>query len=254
MNSVMWMGDAIKWAPHFHLHAIDLIGEPGFSAPSRPALSSDAYALWLDDVLAGLSIERATFVGTSFGGWIALDYAIRRPRRVSGLALLCPAGIGRQKLAIVFQTVAMRLLGARGRERLKRKILGGNATSSSPAMRAFAGFVALIHEHFRPRIVKIPVFSDAALGTLRVPVLAIVGGTDVLLDSRQTQQRLLRSVQGVDVRLLPHAGHAITGQSEAVLEFLQGPRLNDPVGTTRATERATLLDMGTRRRVTTCRE
>jgi pimeloyl-ACP methyl ester carboxylesterase len=221
MNSVMWMGDAIKWAPHFHLHAIDLIGEPGFSAPSRPALSSDAYALWLDDVLAGLSIERATFVGTSFGGWIALDYAIRRPRRVSGLALLCPAGIGRQKLAIVFQTVAMRLLGARGRERLKRKILGGNATSSSPAMRAFAGFVALIHEHFRPRIVKIPVFSDAALGTLRVPVLAIVGGKDVLLDSRQTQQRLLHSVRGVDVRFLPDAGHAITGQSETILEFLR---------------------------------
>lgn len=221
MTSVMWMGDVIKWAPHFRIHAIDLIGEPGLSAASRPSLSSEAYALWLDDVLAALAIERASIVGISLGGWIALDYAVRRPDRVSSLALLCPAGIGRQKLAIVFQALAMRALGSWGRERLKRKVLGKNPAPKSPAMQAFANFVALIHEHFRPRMTRIPMFSDAALASVDVPVLAIVGGKDVMLDSRQTQKRLVRWVRGADVRWLPDAGHAITGQSDLVLEFLR---------------------------------
>jgi len=88
-------------------------------------------------------------------------------------------------------------------------------------MQAFANFVALIHEHFRPRMTRIPMFSDAALASVDVPVLAIVGRKDVMLDSRQTQKRLVRWVRGADVRWLPDAGHAITGQSDLVLEFLR---------------------------------
>ena len=33
-NSAMWMGDVAAWAPHFRVYAIDMIGEPGLSAPS----------------------------------------------------------------------------------------------------------------------------------------------------------------------------------------------------------------------------
>jgi hypothetical protein len=51
-NSAMWIRSVQTWARTFRLHAVDTIGAPGFSAPSRPPLSSDAYARWLDDVLA----------------------------------------------------------------------------------------------------------------------------------------------------------------------------------------------------------
>src|SRR5688572_5817920 len=44
-----WSGDVAAWSEHFQVHAIDLIGEPGLSAPSRPQLGSDDYANWLDD-------------------------------------------------------------------------------------------------------------------------------------------------------------------------------------------------------------
>ena len=60
MNSAMWMGDVKSWAEHFRVYAVDVIGEAGLSAPSRPQLNSEAYALWLDDVMAGLGIERAS--------------------------------------------------------------------------------------------------------------------------------------------------------------------------------------------------
>ena len=33
-NTAMWMGDVAAWAEHFRVHAVDIVGEPGFSAPS----------------------------------------------------------------------------------------------------------------------------------------------------------------------------------------------------------------------------
>lgn len=49
-NSAMWIRDVADWSRHHRVYAVDMIGEPGFSAPSRPPLASAAYAAWLDDV------------------------------------------------------------------------------------------------------------------------------------------------------------------------------------------------------------
>src|SRR5215469_9268527 len=62
----------LQGAQRSRLFAIDMIGEPGLSVPSRPPLASEAYALWLDDVMSGLGLERASLVGISLGGWLAL--------------------------------------------------------------------------------------------------------------------------------------------------------------------------------------
>jgi pimeloyl-ACP methyl ester carboxylesterase len=221
-NSAMWMGEVRAFAQTFRVYCVDMIGEPGLSAPARPSLASDAYAAWLEDVMNRLSIGRASIVGISLGGWLALDYAIQRPDRVEKIAVLCPGGIGRQKVGIVFLTLLARLFGQRGRRRLMERILGKSPVNPPPAMKAFIDFVALIHRNFKPRMVKLPVFSDSALRGLNSPVLAIVGGRDVLLDSAQTKRRLEKLVPDARVKYLPDAGHLITGQTAEILEFLKG--------------------------------
>jgi pimeloyl-ACP methyl ester carboxylesterase len=220
-NSAMWMGDVAAWAAHFRVYAVDVIGEAGMSAPSRPALASEAYALWLDDVMQALSLTRASLVGVSLGGWLALDYATRRPERVESLALLCPAGVGRQKIGIVFKTIPLRMLGPWGRRKAAELILGRPPANPPPAVQYFLQFIALIHKHLRPRIVKLPVFSDAALRRLTMPVLAILGGKDVLIDSTETKQRLERNVPLAEIRYLPEAGHLIPKQTAPILDFLR---------------------------------
>jgi len=219
-NSAMWMGDIAAWAAHFRVYAVDIIGDAGLSAPSRPPLSSAAHTLWLDDVLKALSLERTSLVGVSFGGWLALDYATRRPECVDSLAVLCPGGVGRQKISIVFKTVPLRLLGQWGKRKAARLVLGRPPANPSPAVHAFLNFFALIHENFRVRMVKFPILSDQALARLTMPLLAIVGGKDVLMDSAETKQRLERSAPGAEVRYLPETGHMIRGQTQAILEFL----------------------------------
>jgi pimeloyl-ACP methyl ester carboxylesterase len=222
-NSAMWMGDVAAWAEHFHVYAVDVIGEAGFSAPSRPPLASDAYALWLDDVMQALSltrVSRVSMVGVSLGGWLVLDYATRRPERVEGLVVLCPGGVGRQKLSIVFKTVPLRMLGAWGKRKASELILGRAPGNPSPALKYFVDFMSLIHKTLRPRMVKLPTFSDQALQRLTMPVMAILGGKDVLIDSAETKERLERNIPHAAIRFDPEAGHFIPRQTAPILEFL----------------------------------
>lgn len=217
-NATMWLGDIGEWSKHFRCYAVDMIGEPGLSAPSRPRLGSDAYALWLDDVLKGLGVERASIVGVSLGGWLALDYATRRPGRVEKLVLVCPGGVGRQRSVVLF-ALPLLFFGAWGRRKLRAFVLG-DAMRDTPGMKAMAEFSSLVFATFMPRRGKLPVFGDAKLGTLTMPLLAMVGGRDVLLDSRQTARRLKRAVPNADIRFLPKTGHLIRNQTAAVLDFL----------------------------------
>jgi len=231
-NSAMWIGDIAVWAPHFRIYAIDIIGDAGLSAPSRPPLATDAHALWLDDVFQALSLDRVSLAGVSFGGWLALDYATRRPKRVQSVVAMCPAGVGRQNFGIVLKTVPLLLLGARGRRKAAEIVLGKAPENPTPAMQYFLEFFALIHKNFRRRIVRLPVFSDQALARLTMPVLAIVGGRDVLIDSGETKRRLEQNAPRATVRYLPEAGHLIRGQAAAILEFLlTAPQPLDKIGT-----------------------
>ncbi|QKW39722.1 alpha/beta fold hydrolase [Actinomadura sp. NAK00032] len=214
-NAVMWREDVAVWSRHFRTHAVDLVGEPGLSAPSRPALGTGAVALWLDDVLDGLGIADAAVVGTSLGGWTALDYAVRRPERVTRLVLMCPGGIGRQKIGWVFTTLPARVFRRGGLRESAMTVTGLSRESAvlDGVVRTFA--------HFNPRREKLPVFPDDALRGLGMPVLAIVGGRDAMFDSRQTARRVHECVPQSTVKLLPDVGHAIFGQTGTIDAFLR---------------------------------
>ena len=75
--------------------APDLLGHGG-SAKPRGDYSLGAYASGLRDLLAALGHERATVVGHSMGGGIAMQLAYQFPERVERLALVSSGGLGRE--------------------------------------------------------------------------------------------------------------------------------------------------------------
>jgi len=218
-NAASWMFDAAVFSSRFRVYAIDLIGDAGRSAPSRPPLESEDHALWLDDVWAGLGVSRAAVVGLSLGGWLALDYAARRPGRVERLVLICPAGIGRQK-NFLLRTAPLMLLGPWGMRKVREMVFGPAPAALPDVVRPLMDLMGAIGQEFRPRVVKIPRLSDADLAALDMPVLAIVGGRDVLIDSAGTRDRLTRLAPRAEVIYLPDARHFIPGQTGVVMAFL----------------------------------
>jgi pimeloyl-ACP methyl ester carboxylesterase len=214
-NSAIWLGDAPRWARTRRVHLVDLIGEPGLSAPARPPLDSPAHAAWLDDVLDGLGVDRAAFVGASLGGFLALDYAIRRPGRVDRLALRVPGGIGRQKYGVIVVALTLAAFGEPGRRAALRWAVG-----PAPDLNAIADYLLLIHRHYRPRRDRLPTFTDAQLQGLTAPLYVTVGAKDRMLDSGSTATRLERLVPHATVTVLPDIGHAVTHDGAAIADFL----------------------------------
>jgi pimeloyl-ACP methyl ester carboxylesterase len=189
-SSIMWSRSLGAWSRALRVCAVDLIGEPGFSAPSRPPLGSDAHARWLDDVWRGLGLSQAAVVGASFGGWLGLDYAIRRPERVRSLVLLAPAGIAPVRPAYLLRVLPRMLAGRRGRQRAIELIFGVPPAELSDATREFFAYFELVLAGFRLRVSPIPTFSDAQLRALRMPVLALLGERDIVFSAARTRRRL----------------------------------------------------------------
>ncbi|UZJ32785.1 alpha/beta fold hydrolase [Streptomyces endophytica] len=181
-------------------------------------MSSDAHALWLDEVLEYLGVGRTAIVGTSLGGWVALDYATRRPDRVTRLALLCPGGVGRQKVAWLFKAVLLRAFGRRGAHRSTAAVTG----LSAPETQHLLDHVMLTFTHFKPRTERLPVFPDSALRRLTMPTLVTVGRRDAMFDSEGTARRVRQCLPHATVNVLPEAGHALLNQTDSVLTFLRG--------------------------------
>jgi pimeloyl-ACP methyl ester carboxylesterase len=221
-NSAMWITDAVSWSAHFKIYAIDIIGEPGFSAETRPPLDSDAHAEWLDDVLQGLGIQRFSLVGMSLGGWLALDFAARQPSRVDRMALIVPGGIGRQRVGFLFKVLPLMLLGDWGRKKALDLVVGGRQSSSADArgQQSYRNFMALVQRHFRPRMERLPIFCNEALHKLTMPVLVVLGAKDVILDSADTKRRLEEHAPSAEICFLAEVGHGVFGERERMFRFL----------------------------------
>ena len=77
-------------AEDYTVIAPDLLGH-GESAKPRGDYSLGAYASGIRDLLTVLGVERATFVGHSLGGGVAMQFAYQFPHMCERLALVASA-------------------------------------------------------------------------------------------------------------------------------------------------------------------
>jgi pimeloyl-ACP methyl ester carboxylesterase len=91
-GAAVWLPFMEKLAQHF-----DVI------VPQHPGYGESDTPEWLDnvgdlaffylDAMQGLGLDRVTLVGSSLGGWIAAEIAVRSTARLKALVLSCAAGI-----------------------------------------------------------------------------------------------------------------------------------------------------------------
>ncbi|CAN5398035.1 alpha/beta hydrolase [soil metagenome] len=91
-NSTTWSTVHAKLAQRFTVIAPDLLGH-GQSDKPRADYSVAAYANGMRDLMSVLDIERATVVGHSLGGGVAMQFAYQFPQLVERLILVGAGGV-----------------------------------------------------------------------------------------------------------------------------------------------------------------
>jgi pimeloyl-ACP methyl ester carboxylesterase len=94
-SSRHWEQVALRMADRHLVIAPDLIGH-GDSATPRGDYSMGAHAAFIRDMLAVLGVERATIVGHSLGGGVAMQFFYQFPQYVERLVLISSGGLGRE--------------------------------------------------------------------------------------------------------------------------------------------------------------
>ncbi len=94
-SSAAWREVMPALAERYTVLAPDLIGH-GHSAKPLGDYSLGAYASGMRDLLGALGIERASVVGQSFGGGVALQLAYQHPECCERLVLVDSGGLGRE--------------------------------------------------------------------------------------------------------------------------------------------------------------
>jgi pimeloyl-ACP methyl ester carboxylesterase len=85
---------ALSLAADHLVIAPDLIGH-GDSAAPRGDYSLGAHAASIRDLLAAIGVDRASVVGHSLGGGVAMQFFYQFPQRVERLVLISSGGLGR---------------------------------------------------------------------------------------------------------------------------------------------------------------
>jgi pimeloyl-ACP methyl ester carboxylesterase len=104
-SSTTWEPILDELAEHCTVVAPDLLGH-GDSAKPRGDYSLGAHASSVRDLLIALGYDRATIVGQSFGGGVAMQLAYQYPDRCERLVLVASGGLG-QEVALLLRALTL---------------------------------------------------------------------------------------------------------------------------------------------------
>jgi pimeloyl-ACP methyl ester carboxylesterase len=212
-------------AQHYTVIAPDLLGH-GDSDKPRADYSLGGFANGMRDLLAVLDVDRATVVGHSLGGGVALQFAYQYPGICERLVLISSGGLGAEVTPLLRAAAAPGaglVIGATVRLPMRLTIIGLLRLASGAGLLDSHDVRELLHVWAGLRD---PSTRSAFLRTLRsvvdlrgqsissrdrlylaaaIPMLLVWGGKDPVLPVGQA--RAVAAAQACDLEVIPGAGH-----------------------------------------------
>jgi pimeloyl-ACP methyl ester carboxylesterase len=218
-SSTVWYANVAALSAHFRLYAPDVIDQSGRGVPTRKLQNRQDCADWLSDVLDALKIERATLIGHSHGGWLALNLAILAPERIERLILLSPAGIARLRTEIFLQLLPAFIIPTKAvfyRAFQWSTVKRLDAQHAEPVIDQ----IMVGGKSFKPQELSfgvVTMFADHELRGIDQPTLLLVGDQEKIFKPDGMLERARRLIPRLEAELIPNAAHLLpTDQPEIV--------------------------------------
>jgi len=229
LSATMWFANSAALSRHYRIYAVDTIGGVGRSVVVHPPKSKADLADWLNSVLDALSITQTHILGHSYGGWLALNFALSAPERIKRLILLAPVGL--QPFVSQFW-----LRGIPALLFPRRSVITGfmkwMTVEGFVVNELFVEQFVLGMQAFRPRcqIRALPtVFTDDELRQIKAHTLLLIGEKEVIYDPKAGMKWANRVMPKIQAEMVSNSSHGLPMEqgdlvNERVLGFLNQER------------------------------
>jgi len=217
----VWLGNLAALSAKYHVYAVDQIG---FGRSDKPLL--DYKIATFSDFLLGFmrvqNLNKATLVGNSLGGWIAVDFAIRHSEMVDKLVLVDAAGLPWAKNVTVSLNPSSM---ADTRELLQSLFFNKAFVTDDFVLQVFTNHV---HNNDAYTIQRTSAgfaqnqFVDGKLASIHVPTLVVWGREDELLPEGE---KFRDGIAGTKLVVFDQCGHVpqiekLADFNKVLLDFL----------------------------------
>jgi pimeloyl-ACP methyl ester carboxylesterase len=229
-TATVWRLNIEALSRRYRTYAVDVIGQPGKGWANRRLRDRHEYARWLSELFDGLGIRRASIVGCSFGGFLALNQASLTPERIDRVVLISPVGtFASQFWKLIYSARIKRPL-----VNLLRRLTRSKKTASMadlgirPRDMKWAALmgVTMSGAFSQVSVIKPAVLGRGELRAIRAPALLLIGDAERLYAPQEMLERARKRMPGLEGAVVPGADHiAAMAQPEDVngwiLRFLQ---------------------------------
>jgi len=224
MTSSIWSPIIGDLSRDYRTYAVDVMGDIGRTVPTNPPATYQEFAHWLVEVSQELGIEQARVLGWSFGGFVAANFALHEPQRVTKLALLAPfATFAKPGPGFLLGFLPF-LIPSRSTTRVFERAMCfkgdfGHDEHSEILYQRFKNGQLLLK--VAPRT-----FSDDEIQRLTMPTLLLVGDRELLYNPKAAVERAKRLLPNGDADLIADCNHAVVSDqtervSARILKFLE---------------------------------
>jgi len=234
-----WMRVLDPLAARHRAIAFDRPGHGQSQRPKHGEVTVEVQARLLHDALQQLHVERPIIVGHSWGGALALVYAINYPNEVAGLVLVAPAAYESQDSeGFLNELPAVPVIGDAANyvltPLLAATVVRSNlkkAFSPDPVPKNYEKSV--LSEWTKPKKVKAYALDDSSLNSslkkfsplyseINVPVSIIAGDADLIVSEKENAERLHEALPKSRLIVLPKTGHQIPfTRSQTVVDEIE---------------------------------
>lgn len=169
----------------YRVYAPDTIGHPGKSSQNRVSPADDSFGKWVVDILDGLSIERAAFIGPSYGAGIILRTAAFAPERISKAVLFVPSGIATGSISRMIIKIFIPMFMYQLFPTDKRLLKAVSPLFSGDVDEIAVEVTGAVYLHYKLETKMPRLTSEEELKNYNAPTLVLAGEKDIFFPAEK---------------------------------------------------------------------